>query len=102
MLTIHPIAAINCTEHVAGQLRSLFFLTIVFLLCESCLSHGTESFLGVINFLQSFNHIVDWVKSSRAIITHEHSCAPTVALGEDLGAAATSALPIHLTDQLIA
>ena len=45
---------------------------------------------------------MDWVESSGAVVTDQHGGAPLVMLGEDLCAAATSALAVKLTDQIFA
>ena len=50
----------------------------------------------------SLHHVVNRVKSPRAVIPDQHGRTPAVALSQNLGATSTSAVAVELTNLFIA
>ena len=110
VLASHPIAPIDCSEDVTGQLGQMLVATssmIVFLRQQrpasgrSGPSEGPERLFCDLKFALGVEYLVDRIERARAIVTDQHRGANTVALGEHLGATATPTLAIILADQVI-
>lgn len=92
VLTAHAIASINCAKYVAGQLGcSLYWGLLV------VLNWDWHDF----DFLCGSEHFMDGIEGSWTVITHQHRCAASVVLGQNLSATSRATMGIELAQMLI-